>query len=472
MSLDGPVTLEVCLETALRDNPELSAQGWDAAAARSEKDARAAARWPGIHATGSYFHYQDDQRVVAPIAPGAATYFSDDLVSGDLVMRLPLYAGGRLVNEMRAADLLARAAENTLARTREEIVFNVTSTFYAILAQQRVVESLEFSEEVLTKHLERVNNLVAAEKAARVDSLRTGVRLADVSQQRLQARNVLAIQLRLLANQMGLDGAAARSLVITGDLLNADPETVQSPEELTARAYGQRRDYAAARAAVEAQARRVDVARGEREPELYLEASYGGRWGAGGSGDPVATPSRSVGLDAAGNVTWTRTTPLAGGDSLTSTWGSQGVVSRRLSQSGVEAADSFEDVGRVGVAVDIPIFEGGRIRAQVARERAKLNAARQRLRRIELQMLLEVETAVLNANSARERVAVTRKSRAEAEESLRIEQQKYEFGKGTIVDVLDAQAALLDAQTSHYRALADFHVATAEVNLAAGNKNP
>ncbi len=79
---------------------------------------------------------------------------------------------------------------------------------------------------------------------------------------------------------------------------------------------------------------------------------------------------------------------------------------------------------------------------------------------------------MLNANSARERIRVTQKSVTEAEESLRIERQKYDLGKGAIVDVLDAQDALLNAQTTYYRALADFSIAKAQVELAAGTQKP
>jgi len=43
----------------------------------------------------------------------------------------------------------------------------------------------------------------------------------------------------------------------------------------------------------------------------------------------------------------------------------------------------------------------------------------------------------------------------QAEESPRIEREKYDLGKGSITDVLDAQSALLDSQTNYYRALAD-----------------
>ncbi|RLB14308.1 MAG: TolC family protein, partial [Deltaproteobacteria bacterium] len=51
---------------------------------------------------------------------------------------------------------------------------------------------------------------------------------------------------------------------------------------------------------------------------------------------------------------------------------------------------------------------------------------------------------------------------------LRIEQEKYQLGKGSIIDVLDAQSALLNAQTNYYRSLADYRTARAQLRLAVG----
>jgi outer membrane protein TolC len=127
-------------------------------------------------------------------------------------------------------------------------------------------------------------------------------------------------------------------------------------------------------------------------------------------------------------------------------------------------------VGRVGVVVDIPIFEGGRIEARVRQEKARLLAAQERLRRLELQVQLDVETATLNIASAARRVQATEKAIEQAQESLRIEREKYDLGKGSITDVLDAQSALLDSQTNYYRALADYNVALAQLKLAMGEQ--
>jgi len=466
------LTLEECTALALQNNPEILAAASDVDAARAEARIKGAGRWPSVHVTGSYFHYQDDQRLTPPLSPGGATYYTDDILSADVIVRMPLYAGGRIVNEFRAAKLLAQAADHTLARTREELVFNVASTYYGILAQKHVIQSLEFSRETLHEHLDRVEQLIEAQKAARVDALRTDVRLADIEQQLLQEKNVLEIAHRLLANLLGLDAGHASNLALSDTL--TVPESARKLDDELKRAFERRNDYAAAVAALEAQAKRVDVARGEREPEVSLEASYGGRWGVGGSGEPTTQPSSSSTLTSGEQTTSSRstTTPLASGAAITTTTSSTDSVSIRVSQVGVKPADDFEDVGRVGITVDIPIFEGGRIRAQIAKERAQLHADRQRLRRLELQIGLEVETAVLNVNSASERVSVTQKSIAEAEESLRIERAKYDYGKGAIVDVLDAQAALLGAQTSYHRALADFNIATAQVQLATGDNGP
>ncbi len=464
---EGALPLERCVALALQNNPEVAAEWYDSEAASAEKRVQAGARWPNVHLTGSYFHYQDNTRVSPPLEAGGVTYFTQDLASTGLVLRLPLYTGGQLVNEIRAVELLARAAEHTLARTRHELVFNVSSTYYAILAQRHVIESLEFSRKALAEHVARVQNLIDAQKAAKVDRLRTEVRLADLDQRLIQEKNVLEIQLRLLSNLMGLAEDNASMLDIA-DVL-AMPEVV-SIDTAMEHALNQRADYAAAAATLEAQARRVDVARGAREPQIALEAMYGGTWGFDGSGAQPSSGSRSATVDANGNATFAQTTPLSGGRTLTRTYGANGLNSLRLSENTADNADSFEDAGRVGITVDIPLFEGGRLRARVARERAKLHAAQQRLRKLELQIRLAVKTATLNLESARERVAVTRKSIAEAEESLRIEREKYDFGKGAIVDVLDAQAALLNTQTTYYRALADTNVAQAELALAMGEQ--
>ena len=122
------------------------------------------------------------------------------------------------------------------------------------------------------------------------------------------------------------------------------------------------------------------------------------------------------------------------------------------------------------MVADYPIFDGGRITAQINEQEARLASAQANLRKLELQIRLDVETALLNVNSARKRVQATQKAIEQSKESFRIESEKYDLGKGSITDVLDAQSAMLDTQTNHYRALAEYNIALAQLGLATGEK--
>jgi outer membrane protein len=127
-------------------------------------------------------------------------------------------------------------------------------------------------------------------------------------------------------------------------------------------------------------------------------------------------------------------------------------------------------VGGIGLAMEIPIFEGGKVHAGINEQRAELASMKERLHTMELQIRLEIQTALSNIRSSEERLEAILKSIDQARESLRIEQQKYDLGKGAIVDVLDSQGALLESETTYYRVLAELHMALAQLKLARGEE--
>ncbi|MBN1509182.1 MAG: TolC family protein [Sedimentisphaerales bacterium] len=416
--LEGPLTLAEAIGIALVHNPDIAAAGWDSEAARARYDYAVGARWPRLSAVGSYAHHLDEQRLLPVRQPGDPAILSRDIVSGDLVLTMPIFTGGRLINQIEAAEFLQQAAGHRLARNREELVFNVSSVFLSILAQRQVIESLEFSGRTLEQHLDRVDALIATQKAARVDRLRTEVRLADVQQRLVRERNVLAIQHRALASLLGSE-SQGEALSIQGDLELDEGVSVPELETALTTAWSGRDDYLAARSTLEAQVRNVEAARAGHLPVVFVQGSYGGRWAAG---SPTGT------------------------------------------------GNELDDIGRIGLGAEIPLYQGGQVNAQVQEQRANLAAARERLRKLELQIRLDLETALLNVRSSLERIGAIQTAVDQAQESLRIEREKYDLGRGAIIDVLDAQSALLDSQTNYYRALADYHVATAQMKLAMGGQ--
>lgn len=415
---EGSITLQQAIDIAIVNNPEILARRWDATVMAARQEEFYGERLPKLSVVGAYTHSLDSQRLIAANRDREPGLFSRNIVGGDLVLSMPLFTGGRLINQVKAADLLQQAASHRLSRSREEIVFNISSVFFGILAQRRVIESLEFSQRTLSEHLKRIDALIQAQKAAKVDRMRTEVRLADINQLLVREKNLMVIQSRTLISLLG-QKAHIKEINPQGELESQETKMVPDLETALKKAWQERADYLGALSALEAQAFNVDVAKSGHWPVLSFKAAYGGRWATGSS---------------------------------------------------TGSGDEQGDVGRVGVVMELPVFDGGQTKARVREQNASLSAGQERLRAIVFQVRLDVETALLNVESSQERAAAIQKSTAQARESLRIEQQKYDLGRGAIVDVLDAQNALLGSETTYYRVLADFHTALAQLKLAMGEE--
>lgn len=410
------LVLDEIIDLALKHNPGIKTQKYRTESARAGWREARGKRLSHLSAEGSAGRYLDDQRLVPARSPGEPGTWSDNQFGADLVLELPLFTGGQLINRASAARLLSDAALNRLGRTREETVFNVTSIFYAILEQRQVIDSLRFSRKAVARQKEKIQDMIAVGKGVKVDLLRVRVRLSDIEQQIITEENRLDALHRLLANQLGLETDQKR-LPVKGEL--RFEKAGLSAEVSWQTLYARRQDYQALQNEVAAAEKALAAARGEYWPQVNLRGAYGGRWAAG---DPVE-------------------------------------------QAG--ASDS-EDVGSIGLQMEMPLFAGGEISARTARARAEHNALQERLRELKLQIRMEVQNARDAVKADTKRVQTTKAAIAEAEEALDIEQLKYSLGKGTIVDVLDAQDALLRAQTNHARAMAAFNTDLARLELAKG----
>ena len=109
--------------------------------------------------------------------------FTHDILQGGLLLSVPLFSGGKVVSEVRAAKLLQQAALHRLSQSKGELIFNVTSLFYSILGQRRLRNALLFSVKTMKKQRSLLAASIAQQKTAAVD-------LYIVQQKRAQRRFV------------------------------------------------------------------------------------------------------------------------------------------------------------------------------------------------------------------------------------------------------------------------------------------
>jgi outer membrane protein TolC len=111
------------------------------------------------------------------------------------------------------------------------------------------------------------------------------------------------------------------------------------------------------------------------------------------------------------------------------------------------------------------LFDSGRTRSQVQTAQATVQQLKNSLQSGELSVANQIEKSLLALNSAKEREASTTIAVASAQEALRAAQLGYSAGVQTALDVSDAEAALLTAQTNAVNA--KFDVAASQAQLAA-----
>jgi outer membrane protein len=125
-----------------------------------------------------------------------------------------------------------------------------------------------------------------------------------------------------------------------------------------------------------------------------------------------------------------------------------------------------------------PFWAGGlflSIPFTFTQERNNVNAARARMQQMEMQLqqahqtvIISIDDAMKQAQSAYERVAATREARGFAEQALDAANKRFEQAKATSYEVLQMQRDLTTARGQEIRALADYNKALSHLYLTEG----
>jgi outer membrane protein len=122
----------------------------------------------------------------------------------------------------------------------------------------------------------------------------------------------------------------------------------------------------------------------------------------------------------------------------------------------------------VGVNVNIPVLNGGLFQARREEAEAHKQAADKNIEALAVRIARDVQVAWLEANDAFQRLDVTARMVAEANEALRLAQARYDNALGGIVELSQAQlnqtAAEIAAATAKYEYLSR----VADLNYAIG----
>ncbi|TAN37582.1 MAG: TolC family protein [Verrucomicrobia bacterium] len=408
------VTLDECIRTTLEANPDAQAAEARIAAAHEAVRQATSAYFPTVTLSSTIartdnapqaFFMQLNQRV--------ASMQSDFNHPGDVDnWRNSVGAKARLLDagqrgyQRDAAKLGAQAEAASKRALDNELVHQVTRAFYSVLQAQAFVQVRQESVASLTESLRVANERLRAGSAAKSDVLNIEVRLAEAREDLIRAQH--GVQLTLAALNM----AIGRDLVSETALPEAMRQAVASPViEPNLDAVEARPELEAARLAAQAQEKMQRKTERENWPTL----------------------------SAFGSADW---------DS--------------------EVNSDFQRSYFVGAVAEWDIFTGFRQSGASAEAKARTAAAKAAAQKALNSLRLDLKQAQLETREAGERLDVTQRSVASAEEALRITNERYRQGAADVTELLTAQVGLTATRSRSTAAYYDLLVAQSNLKRARG----
>jgi outer membrane protein TolC len=122
----------------------------------------------------------------------------------------------------------------------------------------------------------------------------------------------------------------------------------------------------------------------------------------------------------------------------------------------------------VSIGLRWNLFNGFSDKARIEESQAALRRSAAEQERGNSAIRLQVRRAWAELRAAQQRIDTAKAAEAEAQESLRISQNRYEAGLSTVTDLLRVETALLETRTRSLAAVRDQRLAAAALERAAG----
>ena len=123
----------------------------------------------------------------------------------------------------------------------------------------------------------------------------------------------------------------------------------------------------------------------------------------------------------------------------------------------------------VGIAMSLPLLDGGATRAKQQEATAQHEEIRATQEALHQAVVAEVTQSYAQLLSAQAQITVASKRVEQSEEMLRIANVRYQEGVGTATEIADAQTVLTRARQGLVQARVQTGIAEAELHLAVGS---
>lgn len=402
------LTFQDAIDLALKNNLGVLLQSYNTIAARGQKWKELSELLPNVTARVSESVVQENLAAQGLRFPGFPAVVGPFGFSDARVYLSQSILNLKALNRERGAREDERAAQFSYKDARDLVVLATGNAYLQALSGGARVETAEAQMQTAQALYGKATDQQNAGLSPAIDTLRAQVEFQNRQQQLIVARNDFAKQKLALVRAIGLP--VGQEIALTSKA-PYDAIATLGIEGSLQRAYASRSDYLAAAQQVRAAEYYRKGASSEYFPTIDMTADYG-----------------DLGINF-GN-----------------------------------SHGTFTVAGRL----NIPIFQGGKVHADVLQSEATLRQARAQLDNLRGQIEYEVRSALLDIEAADQQVQVARSSVDLSEQTLVQARDRFSAGVTDNLEVVQAQQTVAGAHESYISSLYAHNLAKIELVRAMG----
>ena len=444
------------VEIALANNPTIAARRAAVAAFAARADAAGSMTKLQL-ATTTFLTKASDQMILASspgvepanitMAPGRAR------ASQNFMLMYPLFTGGRLRSEELAARSEIGSASAEVVMAELDIALAAKIAYDQSLLARSYVEAYTRRVDESKERVRIAEEAYESGKIARYDLLRNRTDLADAQQQLINSERDTQIADADLKRVLGVSQDSDLSL---SDKLDSKPPAV---------ILSAAKNLALSKPVILSAA---------KNPALSKPVILSGAKNPGPGGQILRDAQNDLAEALAHRP------ELASARSMVSAAEAKLRAAKATYLPQVYAV-AMQDLGAIedetpghgsliGLTASLPILDGGLRKSNLDEARADLDRATAEQRDAVLNVSRDVSASSAEVNAAAKNVPLSRAAVEQAEEDYRVIKMRYDAGKSINVEVLDALAALVRAQTNYADALYQHSVARSKLARAIGRR--
>lgn len=406
------VSLQEAVEIALENNYQLKQAQNNLELADTRVFSARADFTPSLNASLSGSRNVGRQFVQEDLSFDDRTTYS---FGGNLNANLTIFNGFRNIANLRQVRADRASQDESYSRLRELIIFETASRYLQVVLNEELLKIAESSLEASASQLEQVAAQVEVGARPTVDLYNQEAIVASDELTMIQRENALEVSKAQLIRIMQDDTISeVETSVPAVDELSIIPVDLNLNEMIDA-ALSNRSDFRAQEFAIEGNRQEQTITRAQLLPTLSVNAGINSRFS-----DQFILP----GQDGA-----------------------------------VPFPDQFFDqqINRfVGFSVSIPIFNRWNNKTNLESARIQLRNSQLELENIRFQITEEVRQAYNDYESIVKELESSEKARIAAERAYETEQQRYDIGSSTLIELNLANANYVQAQSERVSAVYDF----------------